>query len=145
MGSNLFSSMVITLREGIEGALAVAIVFLYLRKTGRLKMASAVWWGLAGAIVASIAGAVVIERIAINSEIFEGILMFAAAVFVGTMILWMPLGSTASEGCGGLWRQVYLLRKRLMLPEPMVYFMGILPSFSFSSRRLLLRLFILLW
>src|SRR3990172_6516942 len=89
MDTNLFSSMVITLREGIEGALAIAIVFLYLKKTGRLNLTSAVWWGLFAAIIASLAGAVVIERIAINSEIFEGILMFVAAIFVGTMILWM--------------------------------------------------------
>ncbi len=85
----MFSSLVITLREGVEGALAIAIVLLYLRKTGRQGLAGAVWWGLAIALAASLAGAYVIQRIAINSEIFEGILMFAAAIFVSTMIVWM--------------------------------------------------------
>jgi high-affinity iron transporter len=85
----MFSSLVITLREGVEGALAIAIVLLYLRKTGRQRLASAAWWGLAIALAASIAGAYALQRIALNSEIFEGILMFAAAIFVTTMIVWM--------------------------------------------------------
>ncbi|MCI0413370.1 Fe-S-containing protein [bacterium] len=85
----MFSSLVITLREGVEGALAIAIVLLYLRKTGRQHLAGAVWWGLGIALAASIAGAYVLQRIALNGEIFEGILMFAAAAFVSTMIVWM--------------------------------------------------------
>src|ERR687883_220752 len=89
MWSNLFSSLVITLREGIEGALAIAIVLLYLRKTGRAKLAAAVWWGLGVAIIASIAGAFLLEHIPVNGEIFEGTLMLIAAAFVGTMIVWM--------------------------------------------------------
>lgn len=84
-----FSSLVITLREGIEGALAVAIVLLYLRKTGRSALAGSVWWGVSLAILGSIAGALLLERISINGEILEGSLMFLAAIFVGTMILWM--------------------------------------------------------
>lgn len=85
----MFSSFVITLREGIEGALALAIVLLYLRKTGRDGLVPAVWWGLGTAILASIIGAYVLERISINNEAFEGILMLAAAFFVGTMVVWM--------------------------------------------------------
>lgn len=87
--SEFFSSLVITLREGIEGALAVAIVFLYLRKTGRIQFLSAVWWGVGLAIAASIAGAFLLEKLPVSGEILEGILMLIAAVFVGTMILWM--------------------------------------------------------
>lgn len=85
----MLSSLVITLREGIEGALAVAIILLYLRKTGRLRLTGAVWWGLGAAIAASLAGAYLVQRIAMNGEIFEGMLMFAAAIFVSTMIIWM--------------------------------------------------------
>ena len=86
---NFFSSLVITFREGVEGALAVGIILLYLRKTGRIALKAAVWSGLAAAIVASLIGAYILERIAINQEIFEGILMFVAAFFVTTMIMWM--------------------------------------------------------
>ena len=85
----MFSSLVITLREGVEGALAIAIVLLYLRKTGRLQLTSAIWWGLGVALAASIAGAYVLQQVALNGEIIEGVLMFAAAIFVGTMIVWM--------------------------------------------------------
>ena len=85
----MFSSLVITLREGVEGALAIAIVLLYLRKTGRERLASAIWWGLGAALAASVAGAFLLQRIAVNGEIIEGILMFAAAIFVGSMIVWM--------------------------------------------------------
>ena len=85
----MLSSLVITLREGIEAALAIAIVVLYLRKTGRTGLLSAVWWGLAVAIAGSITGAYLLERIALNGEIVEGTLMFVAAFFVSTMIVWM--------------------------------------------------------
>jgi len=89
MWGNFLSSLVITLREGIEGALAVAIVLLYLRKTGRQSMTSAVWWGLGTALLGSVAGAIVLQRVSLNGEIVEGILMFVAAFFVATMIVWM--------------------------------------------------------
>ena len=79
---NFFSSLVITLREGVEGALAVGIILLYLRKTGRIGLNGAVWWGLATAIVAS-----AIWRCSSGTwpqsikRSFEGILMFVAAFF----------------------------------------------------------------
>jgi high-affinity iron transporter len=85
----MFSSLIITLREGIEAALAIAIVVLYLRKTGRTGLLSAVWWGLAIAVAGSIAGAYFLERISLSGEIVEGVLMFVAAFFVTTMIVWM--------------------------------------------------------
>ena len=69
MWGNLLTSLVITLREGIEGALAVAIVLLYLRKTGRQSLNSAVWWGLGTALLGSIAGAMVLQRVSLNGEI----------------------------------------------------------------------------
>lgn len=87
--NNLISSLVITLREGVEAALAIGIVLLYLRKTGRSKMAPAVWWGLSLAILTSLAGAWILNRIPVNGEILGGVLMLVAAIFVGTMILWM--------------------------------------------------------
>jgi FTR1 family protein len=86
---NFLSSLVITLREGIEAALAIGIILLYLRKTGRSSLIAAVWWGLTCALAASMIGAYVLQRIAVNQEILEGILMFVAAIFVTTMIIWM--------------------------------------------------------
>ncbi|MCI0444388.1 Fe-S-containing protein [bacterium] len=86
---NFLSSLVITLREGIEAALAIGIILLYLRKTGRSALSAAVWWGVACALATSVIGAYVLQRIAVNQEILEGILMFVAAIFVTTMIIWM--------------------------------------------------------
>src|SRR5262245_50635356 len=85
----MLSPLVITLREGIEAARSIAIISFYLRKTCRDALVPAVWWGLAVSCIASIACTFVLQRIAINSEIFEGVLMLAAAFFVGTMIVWM--------------------------------------------------------
>jgi len=43
----MFSTAVITLREGIEAFLIVAITLAYLRKTGRAQLVPAVLWGSA--------------------------------------------------------------------------------------------------
>ena len=65
---NFLSSLVITLREGIEAALAIGIILLYLRKTGRSALTAAVWWGVACALAASVIGAYVLQRIAAKSR-----------------------------------------------------------------------------
>src|SRR4051812_38258763 len=46
--------LVVTLREGIEMFLIVAIAAAYLRKTGRAVLLPAVWWGAGAAALASI-------------------------------------------------------------------------------------------
>lgn len=139
--SNLFSSLVITLREGIEAALAIGIVLLYLRKTGRRQLVSAVWWGLGLAVLASMAGAWILERIPVNGEILEGVLMFVAAVFVGTMIVWMwksarglkkeienkieEIAAEENEGRGA-WAALFLFTFLMIVREGMetVIFLG---------------------
>src|SRR5438093_670840 len=50
-------AFVITLREGIEAFLIVAISLAYLRKAGRADLASAVRWGIAGALLVAWLGA----------------------------------------------------------------------------------------
>lgn len=85
----MVQSLVITLREGVEAALIIGIAILYLRKSGRAAAEAAVYWALAGAVVASIAGAIVLQRISINQEAFEGYVLLTAAFFVATMLYWM--------------------------------------------------------
>lgn len=85
----MFSALIIALREGVEAALVVGIVLVYLDRTGRAALARFVWAGVAAASAASIAGAYALERLAWNQEGFEGALMLVAAIFVVTMILWM--------------------------------------------------------
>jgi high-affinity iron transporter len=78
----------ITLREGLEAFLIVAISLAYLRKTGRAHLASAVHWGIGVAIVVSIGAAVLFQR-ASNQALWEGVLALIAAVLVGTLIVHM--------------------------------------------------------
>jgi FTR1 family protein len=85
----MFQSFVITLREGVEAALIVGIVLGHLKRTGREAWGRIVYWALAAAILASLAGAYVLSRVEVDQEALEGYLMLAGAVFVGSMTVWM--------------------------------------------------------
>src|SRR5450759_3130907 len=85
----MIQSFVIVLREGIEAALVVAIVVGALRQAGREDLYERVSQGLALAVAVSIAGGVALHRVAVNEELFEGVLMLVAAVFVATMMVWV--------------------------------------------------------
>src|SRR5215831_17386369 len=85
----MFGSLVVTLREGVEAALIVAIVLSYLKKVGRADLARSVYAGLAAAVAASVVGAVLFRRFEIDEDRFEGWLMLAGAIFVVTMVVWM--------------------------------------------------------
>jgi FTR1 family protein len=85
----MFEALIITLREGVEAALVIGIILAYLRKIGREELNRSVYIGLMLAIGASILGAVALSRVGLNEELFEGIAMLIAALFVGTMIIWM--------------------------------------------------------
>ncbi len=81
--------MIITLREGIEIALVIGILIVYLQKTNRLSLTVSVYVGVGLALLASIGGAIVLQRLAIDQESLEGFFMLAAALFVSTMVIWM--------------------------------------------------------
>ncbi len=85
----MLESFVIVLREGIEAALVVAIVVSVLRKSSREDLYGRVTQGLLLAVVASIAGGLLLHRLAVNEDLFEGAVMLVAAVFVGTMMWWV--------------------------------------------------------
>jgi high-affinity iron transporter len=85
----LLSSFLIALREGVEAALVVGIVLVYLNRTDRAALSRWVWGGVAAAIASSLAVAIALERLNINGDGFEGVLLLVAAVFVVTMIVWM--------------------------------------------------------
>jgi high-affinity iron transporter len=85
----LLSSFLIALREGVEAALVVGIVLVYLNRTGRSRLARWVWGGVAAAVASSLAVAIALERWKISEDGFEGVLLLVAAVFVVTMIVWM--------------------------------------------------------
>jgi FTR1 family protein len=85
----MIESFIITLREGIEIALVVGILIVYLRKIDRPSLISWVYWGLALALLASVGGGIILARLAIDQEILEGYFMLAAAAFVISMVIWM--------------------------------------------------------
>ena len=84
----MLQAFVITLREGLEAFLIVAISLAYLRKTGRPQLLSAVHWGIGVAILVSIAASVLFQR-ANNQALWEGILALTAAVLVASLIVHM--------------------------------------------------------
>ncbi|MBI2817624.1 MAG: DUF2318 domain-containing protein [Acidobacteria bacterium] len=85
----MLQALVVTLREGVEAALLIGIVVSYLNKSGRAQLTRLVYFALAAAIVASISGAVLFQRIQVNQEAVEGWILLIAAFFVITMVIWM--------------------------------------------------------
>jgi high-affinity iron transporter len=84
----MFPAFVITLREGLEAFLIVAISLAYLRKTGRHALIPAVHWGIGLSILLSIGAAYLFQR-ASNQALWEGILALVAAVLVASLIVHM--------------------------------------------------------
>ena len=80
--------LVVTLREGIEMFLIVAIAAAYLRKTGREALLPAVWWGTAGAVATSLVLGVWLAEVAVK-PFSQGVLALIAAVLVTSMVIYM--------------------------------------------------------
>ncbi len=81
-------AFVITLREGLEAFLIVAISLAYLRKSGRHELVPAVRWGIALSILLSIGAAYLFQR-ARNQALWEGLLALVAAVSVASLTVHM--------------------------------------------------------
>lgn len=96
----MITSFLITLREGIEAALVVAIMFSYLSKTGAKAHARPLYLGVILGVAASVAVGVAFQLVAVEFEgsleaVFEGSTMFLAAAVLTTMIAWMAKNSRA--------------------------------------------------
>jgi FTR1 family protein len=85
----MLSALLVALREGVEAALVVGIVLVYLNRTGRRSLASFVWTAVVLATAASFAAAMLLQRWRVSEDGFEGLLMLLAAILVITMIVWM--------------------------------------------------------
>ena len=94
----MLQAFIITLREGVEASLIVGIIFAYLSKVGRPELKKTVFWALGAAVAASVGVAVVIARTQFNSDIFEGWVMLAAAIFVVSMIWFMHKTARGMKG-----------------------------------------------
>ena len=85
----MISALLVALREGVEAALVVGIVLVYLNRSGRRALKGYAWAGVLLACAASVLAAALLQRFAINEDGFEGLLMLVASALVVTMILWM--------------------------------------------------------
>ncbi len=90
----IVSPTIISLREGIEAALVIAIMLSYLRKTNQISLRKYVFYGAIAAVLSSVGVAAVVgllwgifEGPMLN--IFEGSVVLIAAILLTTMIVWM--------------------------------------------------------
>lgn len=80
--------LVVTMREGIEAFLIVAIAAAYLRKTGREPLLAAVWWGAGAALLLSVVLGAFLAEYAVT-PLAEGVLAVIAAALVISMVVYM--------------------------------------------------------
>ncbi|HZI93189.1 MAG TPA: FTR1 family protein [Patescibacteria group bacterium] len=101
----MFPTFVITLREGLEAFLIVAISLAYLRKSGRSELVPAVHWGIGVSVLLSIGAGVLLQEVA-NQSLWEGSLAIVAALLVGTLTvhMWRAARRMKSEIEGRLQR-----------------------------------------
>jgi len=81
-------AFVITLREGLEAFLIVAISLAYLRKRGRGELTKAVHWGIGAAVAVSALGGYILYNAA-NQDKLDGPLALVAALSVATLTVHM--------------------------------------------------------
>lgn len=93
----MLQGFVITLREGLEAFLIVAISLAYLRRTGRHRLAPAVHWGIAVSVLISAVAGVLFQR-ASNQALWEGVLAIVAALLVGSLIVHMWRAAKSIKG-----------------------------------------------
>jgi high-affinity iron transporter len=123
----------VTLREGIEMFLIVAIAAAYLRKTRRDALLPAVWWGAASAVAASTVLGVWLAEVAVQ-PFWEGMLALVAAVLVVSMVIYMlkaatrmradigaRIESAASRPGAGAWIGVFLFTLLMITREGMEF------------------------
>ena len=84
----MIQAFVITLREGLEAFLIIAISLAYLRKTGRRELVPAIHWGIAASILLSIGAGILLAK-AQNQALWEGILGIVAAFLVASLTVHM--------------------------------------------------------
>ena len=84
----MLQAFVITLREGLEAFLIVAISLAYLRKSGRHQLIPAVHWGIGLSVLLSIVAGMLFQR-ASNQALWEGVLALVAAGLVTSLIVHM--------------------------------------------------------
>lgn len=81
----MLPALIIVFREGFEAFLTVAIIFAFLRKTGRDWLRPAVYWGIVVSVFASFGVGFLLMRV--NQSFWEGVLGVVAAVLVASFVV----------------------------------------------------------
>src|ERR1700742_2144842 len=120
----MIPTFVITLREGVEAALVIAIAVAYVKRMGRLDLMPAIYRALLTAVVASFIAAWGFAKINLSEEFYEGWMLLLSAVFVLSMVIWMnrhganmrseiesglQKGSEPGSGAWGVFAFVFLM------------------------------------
>lgn len=97
------ASLLITLREGLEISLVLAIIFAYLKKSGRVESFKAVWQGTAAAAAVCIVAGVVFHTVVGDfagktEQLVEGVLALSAVAVLTWMIFWMRSHARSMHG-----------------------------------------------
>src|SRR3984957_21011054 len=94
----MLQTLIITLREGVEAALVVAIAIAYLRKIGRRDLLPAVHNAFITAVIAGCGLAWLVSKLHLGEDAYEGWTLLASAVFVLGMVLWMNRHARGVKG-----------------------------------------------
>jgi FTR1 family protein len=85
----MFPTFIITLREGVEASLVIAVAVSWLKKTGRTELLPTVYHALITAVIACFVGAWAFTKINLNTDSYEGYVLLVSAAFVLSMVIWM--------------------------------------------------------
>jgi high-affinity iron transporter len=90
----MITSILLSLREGLEAALIIGLVVGALQKTGRADLSRPLWAGVLSAVFVSLLSALLlraIDKVLVGQaeQIFEGITLLLAAGVLTWMIFWM--------------------------------------------------------
>lgn len=99
----MLAQFILTLREGLEAALIIAIVAAYLRKIGKNDLTKYLWLGSGLAVLMSIIFSVIFWTLYGFAESFVGLWFEAFAMFTATavltyMIFWMAKNARKIRG-----------------------------------------------
>src|SRR5689334_22731114 len=90
MSQGMLQAFVITLREGLEAFLIVAISIAYLKKSQRAEIIPALRWGIGLAILLSVGAAMIFYQAhGAHQKLWEAGLEIAAAVSVASLTVHM--------------------------------------------------------
>jgi high-affinity iron transporter len=88
-----WQSLLIILREGLEAILVIGAIVAFLIKTGHRERLRSIWWGVALALLASAATAVVLMTLLaampVAREVIEGVTMLVAVAVLFSVSYWL--------------------------------------------------------